>query len=147
MGGKMPSTLEIRPSTVSLQISRGGKHTETLRLTKLGGPIAGYAGELEPKYPDWVTIKPDNLSLRLPDIPSKEVELTITVPQDAEYGPKDWKMKFVADINPTDVASVDIHVDVPKPSLPKYWWVVVAIFIVAIVIVVALALLGVLPTK
>jgi hypothetical protein len=139
----MPSTLKISPPDVELTISRGGTDKTTLTVTKASGAFVGYAGEPEPaKYRGWVSMKPDSLALLPPDIPSKDVELRITVPQDAPYGPHDFKIQFVAEKplvaeeDPMDTSGVDIHVDVPMPWLERYWWVVV-ILIVAIVAIVA----------
>ena len=142
----MPSTLKISPLDVKRTISRGGTDKATLTVTKTSGAFVGYAGEPEPAtYRGWVSLKPDSLALLPPDIPSKEVELRITVPQDAPYGPHDFKIQFVAEKplvaenDPMDTTGVDIHVDVPMPWLQRYWWVVVILVVVILIVAIVVA--------
>lgn len=142
----MPSTLKISPPDVKRTISRGGTDKATLTVTKAYGAFVGYAGEPEPAtYRGWVSMKPDSLALLPPDIPSKDVELRITVPQDAPYGPHDFKIQFVAEKplavenDPMDTTGVDIHVNVPMPWLQRYWWVVVILVVVILIVAIVVA--------
>ncbi len=134
----MPNTLDIKPSTISLQLDRGAKHKELLTVKKTTGGLVGYAGEPEPvEYREWVTIQADSLALDPPTVPSTKVELTITVPANADYKQHRFRVEFVDENDKTDVNAVDIQVDVPKPWLQQYWWVIVALLaILAIVLII-----------
>lgn len=132
----MPNTLDIKPSAIALQLDRGAKHKELLTVKKTTGGLVGYAGEAEPaEYREWVTIRADSLALDPPTVSSTEVELTITVPANADYRQHLFRVEFVDENDKTDVNPVHIQVDVPKPWLQQYWWVVVALLAVVLIIV------------
>lgn len=141
----MPSTLKISPPDVKRTISRGGTDKATLTVTKAYGAFVGYAGEPEPAtYRGWVSMKPDSLALLPPDIPSKDVELRITVPQDAPYGlmtsryslwPRNrWLPKMILWTLPASISMLTCQCLGYNCIVGRRDFLVVVIFIVAIVV-------------